>query len=107
MTKLSEKRLLSVQADKNLLKRLLVYSSVHKNNSLIHCMFLKTLTVISEGSDQQEVFRDVSVMSFLIKNRECNQRHSWNSLIYKICKFWDLNPTIKEQLSKEEKEFVE
>ena len=47
MVKLSEKTLLDALGDSNLLKRLLVYSSVHKNNSLIHCMFLKIVTVVS------------------------------------------------------------
>ena len=48
--KLSQSGKLTIEQEANLLKRLLVYGSVHKQNSLLHCMVFDALNYVIDGS---------------------------------------------------------
>lgn len=46
---LSEKGLLEIEYEINLMKRLLVYTSIHKKNSILHALLIKYIQTLTEN----------------------------------------------------------
>lgn len=44
---LSEKGLLEIEYEINLMKRLLVYTSIHKKNSILHALLIKYIQTLT------------------------------------------------------------
>ena len=58
---LSEYKVLEVEHEANLLKRLLVYSSIHRKNSLLHNLLIKMITNLAENG-RVEALKEINVI---------------------------------------------
>ena len=98
---------LTLEQEGNMLKRLLVYCSVHRSNAILHCMLFEAINAVFDDK-KLSVFSEINVIPFLMKNSEEKvKKYGWKSLIWRICHFWKKNhQELFPLLEEDEKKFV-
>lgn len=86
---------------------MLVYTSIHKKNTVLHNILYNLIEIIVDAG-RDEIFNEINVMPFLIKNYENEGcKYAMGSLVRKVAEYWYKNrKSLYKFVSEDNKKFI-